>query len=204
MAIDYSIRALKNFNGEGLNWKYVKADMQKPMSQEKLEQQIAANCTVTPSDIRAVLASLYEVAADELAAGRMFHIPEIGSLSLKIAVDNPDQYQFDKVSGKDIRVKNILFRPEKKFLDQVKKNSTFTRSSSYHESKDYTVEDVKKMIVEYTRNSPLITTRVMNLEFGIRKTRALKFLKYLVDTGFLIKYGPANSPVYMLAKERSI
>lgn len=46
-----------------------------------------------------------------------------------------------------------------------------------------------------------INRRTLEMEFHIRKQTALNWLKQLEKSGFLIKEGSRNAPVYFLAEE---
>lgn len=65
----------------------------------------------------------------------------------------------------------------------------------------FSEETLKEKIREYLKTNRSINRRVLEREFYIRKQTALNWLNRLVDSGFLIKEGARNSPVYFLAEE---
>lgn len=60
---------------------------------------------------------------------------------------------------------------------------------------------MKEKIREYLKHNRSINRKVLEAEFHIRKQTALNWLKKLEKSGFLIKEGSRNAPVYFLAEE---
>ena len=106
-----------------------------------------------------------------------------------------------KVRADYVSVRGIKFRPNADLLKTVKRRVKFEKSQYSSRSYPFSEETLKEKIREYLKTNRSINRRVLEREFYIRKQTALNWLNRLVDSGFLIKEGARNSPVYFLAKE---
>ena len=76
---------------------------------KELAEYINFACSVTESDIAAVLQALGKCVCDELLDGNRVEIDHIGTFSLSLTCGRKKLE--DRVTKNDIRVKNILFTP---------------------------------------------------------------------------------------------
>ena len=95
----------------------------------------------------------------------------------------------------------IKFRPNADLLKQVKYNTHFEKSQYTSRSYPFSEDALKEKIIEYLNHNRTINRKVLAAEFHIRKQTALNWLKKLEKSGFLIKEGSRNAPVYFLTEE---
>ena len=80
-------------------------------------------------------------------------------------------------------------------------NTHFEKSQYTSRSYPFSEDTLKEKIREYLKHNRSINRKVLEAEFHIRKQTALNWLKKLEKSGFLIKEGSRNAPVYFLAEE---
>ena len=136
---------------------------------------------------------------NDLQEGRRVNIPGIGYLSLSADLDMDELKPDSKVRADYVSVRGIKFRPKADLLKTVKRRVKFEKSQYSSRSYPFSEETLKEKIREYLKTNRSINRRVLEREFYIRKQTALNWLNRLVDSGFLIKEGARNSPVYFLA-----
>lgn len=141
MSINYEIHTISNSQGSGTAHHFARIVEGSPMSAQQLEHLIQDNSTLKKGDIEATLSELREQMVRELSQGHRFYIPNVGYFSLSVKLD-ADGKAVEKVSGKDLRLHNINFRPEASLLQEVGSKVRFvvrasrrsrwcTRRSSY-------------------------------------------------------------------------
>ena len=67
MAIKIDIHSIANANGTGTPQPFVKMIPEPARTAEELEEEIQRNCTLTRSDVRAVLTALHDIVGRDLA-----------------------------------------------------------------------------------------------------------------------------------------
>ena len=85
MEIKYEIHTIENSEGSGRKRVYVQLRSQPAMTTDELGNEVQEACSVTPSDLKAVMAELSVLIVRELSQGNRFYLPEIGYLSLSAA-----------------------------------------------------------------------------------------------------------------------
>ena len=103
---------------------YASAKMVGETDFDELTRMVEKISTVHGADIRAVLYALVDIAADELANGRIVRLGDLGSLRLCLksgGFDTPDE-----VKATAIRGNKIVFSPGKK-LTQMQQSVTYER-----------------------------------------------------------------------------
>lgn len=195
MSIKFDIHSIENSNGSGKQRFYARPQYEQPLSPRELEEKISHNCTLTASDIRSVLAALNHVMTTELSAGRRLHLPGIGYFSLKVrSIKLADR---KKMRGNHLYVSGILFRPEASVMSHMQGRVRFLRMEGTTRSHRYNADEMAKKVRSYLASHRFINRKIMEDEFGLRKSTALQWLKQLTELGILVKEGSRRSPVYM-------
>lgn len=198
MAIKYEIQTIKNVQNTGRERRFAHIFEQEPMTTAELEAHIQNNCTLTRGDIAAVLKALRDCIQHDLMHGRRFCMPEIGSFSLSVDLDMPDDMPDDKARADYISVRGIRFRPDASLLGEVQRGASFERARFSSKSRQYTEEELVDKIRQFLALHKCIMRRDLEREFGIRQTAALKWLRQLTASGVLRKEGARTAPVYFL------
>jgi predicted histone-like DNA-binding protein len=96
---------------------YAKAVTHEVIGMEELSELISDQSTVSETDILAVLNSLERNIISQIKKGNLIRLGRLGSLQLSLkslGSENPED-----VSGSNVLVKRILFRPGKRLRDAL-------------------------------------------------------------------------------------
>lgn len=199
MEINYEIHTIANSQGTGQERAYIQLRSKAAMTAEQLEKEIQSVCSLTSSDVKAVMSEISQIAIRELSNGNRFYLPEIGYLSLSVGNTPISQKANSKITGKDIFLRNINFRPEAKFLSQIKKNVSFTKSPHSTLSAVYTPEELWSKTEDYLARHRYITRQTMSTLFGLSEYKAKQWIAQFLKEGKLVKEGTERHPLYFPA-----
>lgn len=198
MSINYEIHTLSNSQGTGAERHFARIFEGSPMSAQQLERLIQDNSTLKKGDIEATLSELREQMVRELSQGHRFYIPNVGYFSLSVKLD-ADGKAVEKVSGKDLHLHNINFRPEASLLQEVGSKVRFRRARLTSKSVAYEEKQLLSLLMDYLAANHFITCRTVQRQFRLRETAARKWLKRFVEQGVIRREGARNAPVYIKA-----
>lgn len=198
MELKYDIYTIKNAVGSGEDRQYVRLVQHEPISEKQLQARIQERCSLTKGDVAAVLAELHDIAIEELASGNRVFIPGIGYFSLSASLKMPEDKPDKKITGHEVRVTGINFRPEATLLQAMQRDVHFVRSRLSSQSNQYTEERMLAKIREYMKDNRYITSRIMCRQFGLTRYATDKWLKLFCTQGILVKDGMPHSPIYFL------
>ena len=201
MAIKYEIHYLPNAGGNEETRRFAHIFEQTAMTDKQMISRIAKHSSLSEGDVAAVLMQLRDIIEEDLQEGRRINIPEIGYLSLSVDLDMDELKPDNKVRADYVSVRGIKFRPNADLLKKVKHHTHFEKSLYTSRSYPFSEDALKEKIREYMKDHRSINRRTLEMEFHIRKQTALNWLKKLEESGFLIKEGSRNAPVYFLAEK---
>lgn len=199
MAIKYEIQQIENAAGSGEARPYVRLHQDRAMTVGELAERVAESSTLTPGDVKAVMSELGHYAKTELIAGRRFHLPEIGYLSLSVGNVAPEQLPDGKITGRDVFVRNVDFKPEGQFLGEIRRKARFEKSQRATGSVRYDAEELWGRVKAYLSTNRYISCRIMSMEFGLTKYLSRQWLARFTQEGRIVKEGTARQPLYFLA-----
>ena len=198
MELKYDIYTIKNAVGGGEDRQYVRLVQHEPMSEKQLQARIQDRCSLTKGDVAAVLAELHDIAVAELAGGNRVLIPGMGYFSLSASLEVLEDKPGSKITGREVRITGINFRPEAALLQEVQRDVHFVRSRQSSQSKQYTEATLLAQLRHYLQDNRYITCRIMCMQFGLTRYAAGKWLKLFCNQGILVKDGTPRSPIYFL------
>lgn len=198
MAIKYEVQKIENAQGTGKSRQFIRLHQGRAMTVDELADKIAASSTLTAADLKAVMSELSHYAKEELAAGHRFYLPEIGYLSLSVSNTPPTEDSDGKLTGSDIYLRNIDFRPEARFLNEVKRKVRFEKSKYSTLSKRYTEDELWQKMETYLAENGYLTQVVMRSHFGLSKYMAAQWLTHFIAEGKLVNKGTQRTPLYFL------
>lgn len=202
MDLKYDIYSIKNAEGSGKARQYVRLVQNDAMTADELKATIQQRCSLTKGDVAAVLSELHDIAVQELSMGRRFYVPELGYFSLSLTLEMPEDNPDKKITGKEVRLRSINFRPETNMQKQIERNIHFYRSEYSSRSTIYQEKKLWKKLLEYFEKNRYITIKVMRIEFGLTRYMAQKWLNHFIDKNLLIKDGTPRSPIYFLNEQK--
>ena len=83
----------------------------------------------------------------------------------------------DKVTGNNIRLRNINFKPTAELLNEVARQVRFERSKYTTKSRRYTEEQLWDKIVAFIKEHDYICRRDMEYHFSLRQQTALEMVE---------------------------
>lgn len=107
------------------------------------------------------MTSLHDLIVTELSQGARFYLPQVGYLSLSVTTELPEGKSMDKVTGNNIRLRNINFKPTAELLNEVARQVRFERSKYTTKSRRYTEEQLWDKIVAFIKEHDYICRRDM-------------------------------------------
>lgn len=197
MELEYELKTIENAKGEGHGQRYVSLRQAEPMKSGQMEREIESATTLTAADVRGVLAVLHDMIVRDLSQGRRVHLDGIGYLSLSaglaLAADDGK-----KVTGKDVYLRGVNFRPEDRLVNAIRGNVTFRRGKRVSKSAAYTADELWGKVRAYLSTHRFITVNVMREQFALSRRKASEGLATMVATGRLVKEGSPRHQVYLL------
>lgn len=103
--------------GGGQNKFYASAVPDGELSLDDITREIEKRCTVNGEDIRAVLYSMVDVAADALADGTILRLCDLDSLRMSLSSEGRDKDE--EVNASAIRGSSIIFYPGPKLQNTL-------------------------------------------------------------------------------------
>lgn len=196
--IKYEVQTIENAQGTGVSRPFIRLHQGHAMTADELADKLASSSTLTAADMKAVMSELCHYAKEELSAGHRFYLPEIGYLSLSVSNTPLSEKTNGKLTGNDIYLRNIDFRPEDKFLRDIRRKARFEKSKYTTLSKRYTEEELWQKVEAYFLENSYLTQSIMRSQFGLSKYMATQWLTRFINEGKLLKKGTKHMALYFL------
>ena len=198
MQLKYDLYTINNAMGSGKSRRYVRLILREPLTARELEAAIEKRCSLTKGDVAAVLTELRDLCVQAFIESRRFYIPEIGYFSLAASLNVDDNNADRKVTGNDVRIAGINFRPEASLVKEVSQGVRFVRTKNSNQSSQYTEQQMSEQVKAYLKEHNYITCKIMRTQFGLTQYLAQKWLNRLCNAGVIAKEGVLRFPLYVL------
>ena len=160
---------------------------------KELAEYINFACSVTESDVVAVLQALGRCVCDELLDGNRVELDNLGTFSLSLTCGQKKLE--DRVTKKDIRVKNILFTPCAEMKQAMRGAEIVSGGPNPH--KRLTDEVILLRLAKYFDEHEFMQRRNFEAVCECSRYTATKKLKELVRAGKLREMGAKNIRFYV-------
>lgn len=197
MAVKYEIKTIKNASGAGNARTYVHLQTDGAMTERELTAAVEKACTLTESDVLAVLTALRTLAVRELSEGRRFCVPGLGYISLSAGLDDEAAESGKAVRGTDIHLRGLNFRPERQLVNTLASRVRFERARPASASTTYTDEALWEQLSPYLDEHHTITVRRLQSVFDVARAAAYAHIAAYVADGRLVNAGTPRMPVYL-------
>lgn len=198
MDLKYDVYTITNAEGSGEERKYVRLKQYEAMTAHELEATIQQRCSLTKGDVAAVFTELHDIVVSEFSMGRRVYVPELGYFSLAVNLEMPEDNPDKKITGKEVRLRGINFRPEAGLLQEIDRNVHFIRSEYTGRSNVFTEKKLWTVLQEFFQENRYLTISLMRMKFGLSRHMAQKWIDHFIDKGLLVKDGSPRSPIYFL------
>ena len=165
----------------------------KLITTKELAEYINFACSVTESDIAAVLQALGKCVCDELLDGNRVELDHLSTFSLSLTCGRKKLE--DRVTKNDIRVKNILFTPCAE-MKQAMRGADIV-SGGPNPNKRLTDEVILRRVAKYLDEHEYMQRREFESVCECSRYTATKKLKELVRSGKLRAMGSKNVRFYV-------
>ena len=159
----------------------------------ELAEHINNACSVTESDIAAVLQALGKCVCEELLDGNRVELDHLGTFSLSLTCGRKKLE--DHVTKNDIRVKNILFTPCME-MKQAMRTANIV-SGGPNPNKQLSDEVILRRLAKYFEEHEFMQRRNFEAVCECSRYTATKKLKELVKEGKLRAMGAKNVRFYV-------
>ena len=158
-----------------------------------LAEYINFACSITESDVAAVLQALGKCVCDELLDGNRVELEHLGIFSLSLTCGNKKLE--DRVTKRDIHVKNILFTPCAEMKEAMRTAEIV--SGGPNPNKQLSDEVIERRLAKHFEEHEYMQRRDFEACCECSRYTATKKLKELVKSGKLRALGAKNSRFYV-------
>lgn len=167
-----------------------------------IARRIQQRCTVTHTDVAAVLDSLSRVMAEELQEGKRVHLLGLGYFRITLAVEGEVEAE-TKRRNTLVRMKGVKFRADQKLKNNIGEIKVEHIKYNAH-SRRLTEEQIILRLKTYFTTQPVMTRCNFQTCCGMTKNTAARHITRLCQAGVLMNIGTKMHPIYVPANEEPI
>ena len=160
----------------------------------EIARNIQKRCTLTMSDIRAVLSELHDELVHHLCNGNHVHLEGIGYFRLTLSA--PRDITPTNMHGQQIGIKAVDFRADHLLKKDLAERARFKRTSRKSHSAALSIYEVDALLHDYFDENQYLTRQKFEQLCGFTSTTAARHLKRLIGEGRLVNTNTKQSPVY--------
>lgn len=164
------------------------------VSTKQLRARIQKHCTVTETDVVAVLDALSHIMGEELADGKQVHLDGIGFFRPNLTSTQPVTKDTKRKVTK-VKLKGIIFRPDRVLMSEVGNVKVQHTRFSFHSAK-LTNDEIDALLVEYFATHDFVQRKSFQTLCNMTLTTANRHLHRLCEEGKLKNMGLPKQPVY--------
>lgn len=162
-----------------------------------IARRVAQRCTIKEADLIGALSEVARILQQDMAQGYSVHLDEIGSFRIRAA--SPSVRTTCEIRAESIRVRGVVFTPEKRLLRTLK-STQFEKAPYSNRSANISEEEINLRLTNYFHEHEYITTAEMRRLCGLSYATALRRLQARVQSGQLTHPGHKRAPFYFPAK----
>ena len=164
-------------------------------STDELRRDIQARCSLTETDVTAVLDAVSHVMGRELAEGRQVHLDGIGYFRVKL--NSLEPITSPKLKANQMKLKaNIGFKADKKLRSSVSVVKVERSKLKLH-SVPRSNEEIDRLLTAYFSNNQILTRSDFQGLCKLTLTTAARHIKRLKEEKKLQNINTRQSPVYI-------
>ena len=195
MSIEYDF--YRNPNSQGSNKKryHARVVSSNRISTDELAEEIQKECSLTITDVKAVLIALGDKLAKHLGEGSKVHLEGFGYFQVNL------QCKEEVCSTRSVRSDNVEFKSESyradKEMKKHLKKQKIQRSQTKIHSEEMTEEEIDRKLMDYFKTHDALTRSQFEVLCTQVKSTAHRILQKLVKDGKLKNVSTKQHPVYM-------
>ncbi|WP_291530164.1 DNA-binding protein [Bacteroides sp. UBA939] len=162
---------------------------------DELRCFIQEYCSVTATDVVAVLDALSHFVGRELGEGRNVHLTGIGYFRPTLTCTETVTMDTKRKSTK-VKLKGIQFRPDKALRGKIGTIRVKPLRDHDPTKRKLTVEEIDERVENYFRTHDFLTRNDFQTMCGMTRTTATRHIRRLCEEGKLINKGLQKQPIY--------
>lgn len=196
MAVKIAFYESPNPKGDSVKRYHARAVERETIRMDRLSHFVTHRCTVSESDILAVLTSLSDVMVDAFLEGHRVYLRGLGYFDITLATDEIRSLKEGNV--RKVHFKSVKFVPEVSLRRRLERGMKFVRASSTIPFSSHLSEaEVDEKLASYFASHAFITRLEMQKLCGFKRSMALTCINRLIGEGRLRNMGTRRTPVYV-------
>ena len=195
MSIEYDF--YRNPNSQGSNKKryHARVVSSNRISTDELAEEIQKECSLTITDVKAVLIALGDKLAKHLGDGSKVHLEGIGYFQVNLQCKE-EVCTTRSVRSENVEFKSVSYRADNELKKHLKKQK-IQRSQTKIHSVEMTEEEIDQKLTDYFKTNDTLTRSQFEVLCTQVKSTAHRILQKLVKDGKLKNVSTKQHPVYM-------
>ena len=195
MSIEYDF--YRNPNSQGSNKKryHARVVSSNRISTDELAEEIQKECSLTITDVKAVLIALGDKLAKHLGEGSKVHLDGIGYFQVNLQCKE-EVCSTRSVRSDNVEFKSVSYRADNELKKHLKKQK-IQRSQTKIHSVEMTEEEIDRKLMDYFKTHDALTRSQFEVLCTQVKSTAHRILQKLVKDGKLKNVSTKQHPVYM-------
>ena len=195
MPIEYDF--YRNPNSQGTNKKryHARVVSSDRITTDELAEEIQNECSLTITDVKAVLIALGDKLAKHLGDGSKVHLEGIGYFQVNLQCKE-EVCTTRSVRSENVEFKSVSYRADNELKKHLKKQK-IQRSQTKIHSVEMTEEEIDQKLTDYFKTNDTLTRSQFEVLCTQVKSTAHRILQKLVKDGKLKNVSTKQHPVYM-------
>jgi predicted histone-like DNA-binding protein len=195
MSIEYDF--YRNPNSQGTNKKryHARVVSSDRISTDELAEEIQKECSLTITDVKAVLIALGDKLAKHLGEGSKVHLEGIGYFQVNLQCKE-EVRTTRSVRSDNVEFKSVSYRADNELKKHLR-NQKIQRSQTRIHSREMTEEEIDQKLSDYFKTHDTLTRSQFEVLCTQVKSTAHRILQKLVKDGKLKNVSTKQHPVYM-------
>ena len=161
---------------------------------DRLRRKIQERCSLTETDVSAVLDALSHAMGEELAEGRQVHLDGIGYFHPTLTCTEEIKEDTKRKNTK-VRLKGIKFRTDQDLRSEIGNVKLKNIKHNGHSNK-LSDEEIDRRLTVYFSQHHMMTRSDFQRVCGMMKSTAMGHIRRLRGEGKLKNIGLQNQPIY--------
>jgi len=183
-----------NAENKGTTTYHARVTNSETITTDEIAQNIHKRCTLTISDIKAVLVELHDEIVNHLSNGNHVYLEGIGYFRLSLSAPK-DITPTDK-ARRSVGIKAVEFRADTLLKKDLKGKATFVRTSRKRQSALLDIYEIDAILNDYFDMNQYLTRRRFEQLCNFTPSTAARHLKRLMEEGRLKNTNTKQSPIY--------
>ena len=195
MSIEYDFYRNPNSQGTDKKRYHARVVSSDRISTDELAEEIQKECSLTITDVKAVLIALGDKLAKHLGDGSKVHLEGIGYFQVNLQCKE-EVRTTRSVRSDNVEFKSVSYRADNELKKHLKKQK-IQRSQTKIHSVEMTEEEIDQKLTDYFKTNDTLTRSQFEVLCTQVKSTAHRILQKLVKDGKLKNVSTKQHPVYM-------